>query len=1069
MVKKKHCDKHYRYVATCPDCKALNENEKNKEKSTTYYQDVRQTDEEADYGKENIGPEIPNLEDSDRSPPNRDRFHYKRPISPDRRKKIIISGIIGGVIILILVLYVIPLWYARINLQEQLYDKKSGINFWKIYSLNYWSTSFLFNKIGLIGAIIGCLVMTLPPETDLITLLGNQFNWGRPSKKKAILIWWTAGFILFFLVGQAIETGYFGLTMLMINEGKIHATFGTYFRALGAIFNPTDLSPVDLFVYSNITRPIIIYILILIIIRIIIKASYTVLVEKNKIKPIAYGSFIIAIFFFISLTKRPKIAQNAIDLIRVWSIILGFLAFLGIGIGMIIYAKKQEKFGYLDFPNQIQKTAVITAVALIFIILLPVFISIPKNVRSGNDLDTYQDLIWDVQYSKQLAWTRGAAGIEIGGTKIFQTQSIADYPENVISTDSDILNVIRQYDKEITAKQMQKSIKSSREDMADSDIVYIKEGAGAGEYWVAPKTLPIDLITKSTENLHTELVDYVNGYIAIDTSTGQQVDPEDYETIFGVDSDYPIFFGEKADTSYTDTSNSLGDTSLNSIQAYENDILLYTSWRDQKNITYDASPDGTLSGLQGMLFTLNMGLYTQAFEGGEKSFLINRNIRERVESILLPGMELDSDPYLIFNREEGKLFYGLSVYTDLVIGSYADSPLYRFLGTVLIDVSTGELIWYRSPQKTGLAQDDLFGELWDIFVDPDFFPWVSDIPDWLSSQLRYPEELWEKQLDVDYIYHVTDAITWRQGSSFFEQPANSDIYYVESDLSEGLEFVGTAFVEYDAIGAEKLAGVYMVRHGNHFGEVVFYSAGSGDDPDLIGPSTAKDQINSLASQDYPPNSTPRLGNTILYPIADSLYYYIPIYTEGQNSELENLIITGFVNAFDKTTYFGSSLQIAYTKLLEDTQVNDTEGPTNTTSTFDLTIDGPDEVSYDENTPAEIDILLQYPVLNNTGARNITMNMTVYSSTAMDVLLYDQALDGYLFDREFNDGYNYTIKVWNDENALYPSDIRGFTLKMNPQDQLNATILAITYQINLIDMDSGEIFSSDIYILTFLNY
>ena len=26
MVKKEHCDKHYRFVATCPDCRSLNEN-----------------------------------------------------------------------------------------------------------------------------------------------------------------------------------------------------------------------------------------------------------------------------------------------------------------------------------------------------------------------------------------------------------------------------------------------------------------------------------------------------------------------------------------------------------------------------------------------------------------------------------------------------------------------------------------------------------------------------------------------------------------------------------------------------------------------------------------------------------------------------------------------------------------------------------------------------------------------------------------------------------------------------------------------------------------------------------
>ena len=51
--------------------------------------------------------------------------------------------------------------------------------------------------------------MSIPPGRALITILGQKFGWGRFSRKKTLLLWWTGGFVLFFLIGQIIENGYF--------------------------------------------------------------------------------------------------------------------------------------------------------------------------------------------------------------------------------------------------------------------------------------------------------------------------------------------------------------------------------------------------------------------------------------------------------------------------------------------------------------------------------------------------------------------------------------------------------------------------------------------------------------------------------------------------------------------------------------------------------------------------------------------------------------------------------------------------------------------------------------------
>ena len=193
---KKSCSKHYRYVATCPDCRAENE--------------AKEPDKI-------VEPEIPLYGDvdegEDQAPPP-DRFQYIRRLPPASRKRLLIIGLVIAIVIVIIGVWSIPLWLAKINLQQQLYDAKGGnLNFWKLYTLNFWSTNFFFNKIGLIGAIIGCLIMSIPPENTLFALLGRKFGWGVISKKKVFILWWTAGFALFFIIGQAIETGYFALSM----------------------------------------------------------------------------------------------------------------------------------------------------------------------------------------------------------------------------------------------------------------------------------------------------------------------------------------------------------------------------------------------------------------------------------------------------------------------------------------------------------------------------------------------------------------------------------------------------------------------------------------------------------------------------------------------------------------------------------------------------------------------------------------------------------------------------------------------------------------------------------------
>ena len=193
------------------------------------------------------------------------------------------------------------------------------------------------------------------------------------------------------------------------------------------------------------------------------------------------------------------------------------------------------------------------------------------------------------------------------------------------------------------------------------------------------------------------------------------------------------------------------------------------------------------------------------------------------------------------------------------------------------------------------------------------------------------------------------------------------------------------------------------------------------------------QLITEASQEFPPNVPTRVGNTLLYPIAGSLYYFVPIYAqyESGGTKLENLIITGLINAFDKTTFYGDTLDETYGRLIASLGINETSD-TNQTDYLDLTVIAPTDVDFDLEIPAELDIILSYLTSNDSlPIRNLTLNMTIWTDFDLDVQLFNQDLTPVNYTTSlYGAALNYTISTWSGPDGLNPSEIRGFTLKIN---------------------------------------
>jgi len=1059
--KKKSCKKHDKFNYYCKDCRAANEEQKEREKEKLLYPDAI---EKGEIKEEKFEVREKTTTPSERGPYKKDNRAYTREprykYTPIKRRKefkkyLLLLIPVFVIIFFLSIFWFIPSWTAGMNLQIQLYSNKAGgVNYVEIFTLNFWSANFIFNKTALIGALLGAIIMSIPPERNLFTLLGTYLGWGRTSKFKAMIYWWTIGFGVFYLIGQLIDaSSNFSWAIYLLDNGIFNLSPNLMSNAFNVLFdqNSTDLT--SIFLYSALYLPIINFILGVIIFRIILNILKNTYLRRNDFYALADLFLIIGIVFGLAFFNLPLLALDGLNLLQSASLIFGFVGFIVLGILIngytFFYGKKRGK-GFIMLSSH-QKKMGILAIGLIIIIIIPLIISIPVAVNIESSTSTWNLERWNKKTAREVEWTRICAGLDM-----FEERTIENYTESTITPDSEIIPLIRQYDQSAAVQKMSAQIASKYESIADSDIIYI----GGNEYWVSPKTLRMSGITAGGVELHTALFDHVEGFLAMDTFTGNLLATESqYQNIFNVSQDYPIFFGERESSVFTASyfdnladEDGFFDSSEGGLGAYETDILLNTTWSagiENLKYSYKGAPDGELEGLEQFYFTSNLGLFPYALNLTESSYLINRNIKTRVSRALLPGLWIDNDPYLIFDRNSGKVYYGVSICTNIAIGSYSKSPIYRFLGICLVDILDGSMTFYKNPALKESINDDLTYPFWKIYLEK--YPW-KNIPSWLKDQLRYPETLFEKQLEWEYIYHVQDPTTFRRGDDFHERPDGGDLFYIETDLGDGIEYVGIDLVEYVGREAKILSGLYVIRHGDNFGQAILYHTRSLTNINLVGPATARDYYGTAATQEIELITGHRYGNTLIYPLAGSLYYFIPSYATV--SGIQELKLTGLIDGFSGVDPgYGVSAIEAYKALNITAEEEPSEGNVTLSYIYDSTVEYPNPAN--SRIEIEVNFNISHP------ARNVVLNVSIYSDLVNATIPTQGSLINSTFTwGEGNIGYNYTLM----NEILYPGEGKIFTTQFYASS-VSVSGLLVMFEYTLI-VDGVVIYTSEMNSILF---
>ena len=211
-----------------------------------------------------------------------------------------------------------PSWFGNINLQAQLYSNKAGgIDFFDFYFLNLWSTNFIFNKTALIGAFIGSVIMSLPPERNLLTIIGTKLRFGKPSRLKALAFWWTIGFVMFYLLGLLLDVnnGGFSWTIYLIENGQIEITPNIILDAFAVLFDSNNKDFITIFIYSNLILPVVTFFFGVLILRLVLNIVKNTYLRKNDYYVISNAFLIIGLLcglgFFFELHFSIKVHEDS--------------------------------------------------------------------------------------------------------------------------------------------------------------------------------------------------------------------------------------------------------------------------------------------------------------------------------------------------------------------------------------------------------------------------------------------------------------------------------------------------------------------------------------------------------------------------------------------------------------------------------------------------------------------------------------------------------------------------------------------------------------------------------------
>ena len=295
------------------------------------------------------------------------------------------------------------------------------------------------------------------------------------------------------------------------------------------------------------------------------------------------------------------------------------------------------------------------------------------------------------------------------------------------------------------------------------------------------------------------------------------------------------------------------------------------------------------------LADMNMLLSTEFTD--ESRVMLHRHITRRVREVA-PFLEYDRDPYLVINQNNGRLFWIQDAYTTTDLFPYAEPfgnlNYIRNSVKVVIDAYNGSMAFYVVDPS-----DPLIQTYQAIF--PNLFISMSQMPEWVRAQFRFPEDMFRIQSELYRTYHMQDVNVFYNKEDLWQVPNETfsgstqavEPYYVVLKLpgEEKSEF--TLIQPFTPNNKDNLIAWIAARSdGENYGQLAVYRFPK---QELIyGPLQIEgriDQNPEISAQitlwDQGGSEVIR-GNLLVLPIGNSLLYVEPLYLQAENGQIPEL-------------------------------------------------------------------------------------------------------------------------------------------------------------------------------------
>lgn len=328
--------------------------------------------------------------------------------------------------------------------------------------------------------------------------------------------------------------------------------------------------------------------------------------------------------------------------------------------------------------------------------------------------------------------------------------------------------------------------------------------------------------------------------------------------------------------------------------------LNYPEGDDNVYINYDGTGGIPFKNiLRKLLFAWELGdinILLSDYIQDESRLQIWRSVQERINKIT-PFLQLDSDPYLVLNN--GGLFWIQDAYTTSEYFPYSEKyrGRYNYIRNsvkIVVDAYNGDVNYYIVDE-----QDPVLKVYREIF--PNLFKPLSELPSGMENHFRYPQDLFEIQIETFSRYHMTapqvfynqEDLWTRPNEKYGGQQLIMEPYYILARLPEEEEL---EFMLISPLTPENrdnmISWMTAKSDAENYGDLLVYKLPK--ERLIYGPAQIEARIDQdpeisrqIALWDQRGSRVIR-GNLMVIPIENSFLYVEPVFLLAEGVDIPQL-------------------------------------------------------------------------------------------------------------------------------------------------------------------------------------